>query len=293
MAWTYCNDARSKVASGGGRSIGGTSLTVVDGSKYQDTAGNPPSPSAPAKLTIIRWSGSDYSVVTVLKCTGRSGNVLAVDGAADSYADAAVLADDVAMCGPTAGDLEKLQADIAANAAALAGKEPTLSTGSTSQYFRGDKSLATFSISGLIDVPTDGSIAIEGGSGTAASPYRLRARSLVCLGRWGTSTDVAGATGLMLRATSAPAACTPYKILIQAPTNPSGAGGGATVQVKVGGADLLTTAASLAAGSTAVLAVTSGWAISSIADGAQVQPSISAIGGDVRGLLVEVWGRIA
>lgn len=119
----------------------------------------------------------------------------------------------------------------------------------------------------------------------------VRARPIVCLGRWGTPTDAAGATGLMTRDTSAPMACVPYKIRIKAPTNPSGAGGGATIQVKVDGSDLLTAAYSLASGTTAWVTVSSGFALSSIADGASVQPSISAIGGDVRGLIVEVWAR--
>lgn len=147
MPTTFCNDARSKVAAGGGRSIGGTSITVEDGSKYQGTTGSAPSVGSPAKLTIIRWTSStDYIVVVVLLCTGRAGNVLTIAGAAEGYSDAAVLAGDYVMVGPTAGDLETLQAAIATNAAAIAGKQDALGAGAVSTSMLADSGVTTVKI---------------------------------------------------------------------------------------------------------------------------------------------------
>ena len=62
---------------------------------------------------------------------GLSGVVVGHDFQIDP---AAVLADDYAMCGPTAGDMEALQAADAANASAIAGKQDTLGAGSVNRF---------------------------------------------------------------------------------------------------------------------------------------------------------------
>lgn len=263
MATTYCNDARSKVAPSGGRAIAGTSLTVVDGSKFQGTTGAAPSPSSPAKLTIIRYTSAiDYIVVTVLKCTGRTGNVLTIDGATESYADAAVLDGDLVFCGPTAGDMEALQAGIAANAAGL----------------------ANLSIAGLIAVPTDGSILIESGAGTAASPYRLRAARRTTIG-WMVAADAAGATGDAADPVPAPYLCRMVSARMHCRTNPTLV---LTAQVKVAGSNHLATALSIAGGSTTPSERTSDFATPSIAKGAAIVPNWSALPSDARGVVITV-----
>ncbi len=146
-------------------------------------------------------------------------------------------------------------------------------------------------VSGLIAIPNDGSIAVEGGDGTAASPLRLRARPLVDLGTWGTPTGAPAASGAQTRSKAAPVACQPLVLTLHADVNPAGVGGGAKVQVKVDGVDLLTTPAELAAGSTAAVVVSAGWAALSLLAGAKVQPHLSDVGADVRGLVIDLQGR--
>ena len=147
-------------------------------------------------------------------------------------------------------------------------------------------------VAGLVAVPADGSIKITG-LGTLASPYVLRACGLVKLGTWTTPIDGSPASGPMTQAEAVPVDAAPALVLIHAATNPAGAGGGATVQIKVGGANLLTTAATYAAATTSTTIVSTGFALATLAAGAKVLPELTgSLGADVRGLTVTVYGRV-
>ena len=147
-------------------------------------------------------------------------------------------------------------------------------------------------VAGLVAVPADGSIKITG-LGTLASPYVLRACGLVKLGTWTTPIDGSPASGPMTQAEAVPVDAAPALVLIHAATNPAGAGGGATVQIKVGGANLLTTAATYAAATTSTTIVSTGFALSTLAAGDKVLPELTgSLGADVRGLTVTVYGRV-
>ena len=148
-------------------------------------------------------------------------------------------------------------------------------------------------VAGLIDLPTDGSIAIESGAGTAASPYKLRAVQEVLIARWRTPIDAAVAGGDFDQWASAPVAISSLRVIVTALANPAGATGGASVQIKVAGSSVLGSALALAAGSTGPSEDSaSGSPIA--AKGAAILPTVvGATGADVRGLLVSVYGRPA
>jgi hypothetical protein len=140
----------------------------------------------------------------------------------------------------------------------LATKENTLPSGGTSgQFLRHDK--------------------------TWGAPQK----GLIHVGRWSTPTDSAASTGEMdARLIASPMAAVPAYVLLSAVANATGA----SVQVSVGGVDLFASPVTLAGGTTNPMIVSS-FALGSIAAGSPVKPSITAIGGDVRGLVVDVWAR--
>jgi hypothetical protein len=112
-------------------------------------------------------------------------------------------------------------------------------------------------------------------------------KGLVHIGRWSTSTTAAASTGEMDgRLIASPVGATPARVLISATANTTGA----SVQITVGGSNLFSSAVTLAGGTTNPMIVSS-FALGSIAAGSPVKPSITAIGGDVRGLVVDVWAR--
>lgn len=106
MANTYADSANTKAISPG-RALGGATLTLTTGAGVNFGA---PTPSAPMRVGVYR-NGSIVPL-TVLKCTGRTGDVLTISGTMDGYADAAVLAGDVIDHGVFAGDMDDLQAAI-------------------------------------------------------------------------------------------------------------------------------------------------------------------------------------
>ena len=147
-------------------------------------------------------------------------------------------------------------------------------------------------VTGLIATPTDGSVILTG-SGTAADPYKPRAVPEVLIGRWRTPTTAAASTGDMDQGDAAPAALSSLRVVVTALANPAGATGGASVQLKIGGTTALASALSLPAGSLGpVEASVPG--VTPAAKGAMILPALTgSVGGDVRGLLVTVWGRYA
>jgi len=100
----HVNNAIGNAAAG--REIGGETLTLRtdDGARFGS-----PSPAAPLRLSIFR----DGSPLTILKCIGVEGDALTIDGTADGYDDAEVLAGDLVANVPTAGDFTELAELIA------------------------------------------------------------------------------------------------------------------------------------------------------------------------------------
>lgn len=165
----------------------------------------------------------------------------------------------------------------------LAGKQNTLPVGTTAQYFRGDQSLATFSVAGCFSFPSDGSIAIASGSGTAADPYVLRAKRRKTIA-WIVADVAAGATGDAATAVPAPFACKLVAARMYCRTNPTGTILG---QVKAGGSNQLGSSLSLAAGVAGPVSATIG-SPPSIALNALIVATWSALPSDARGVVVEI-----
>jgi hypothetical protein len=112
-------------------------------------------------------------------------------------------------------------------------------------------------------------------------------KGLVHIGRWSTSTTAAASTGEMdSRLVASPVDAAPAQVLISATANTTGA----SVQITVGGSNLFASAVTLAGGTTNPI-ILSSFALPTIPAGSPVKPSITAIGGDVRGLVVDVWAR--
>lgn len=101
VPYSYADAATSTAASP--RSVGGASLSVTTGTGARFGAS---SPSISAPMSIAVWRGATF--VTVLKCTGVTGDVLTIAGAWDDHADAAIQASDDLFNGPTKKDLNEL-----------------------------------------------------------------------------------------------------------------------------------------------------------------------------------------
>lgn len=178
-----------------------------------------------------------------------------------------------------------LKGNGTAISAATAGTDyqSPITTGTTSQYIRGDLSLATFAVSGCFSFPSDGSLAIVSGSGTLASPYVLRSRRIKTIG-WIVADTAAGSTGDASTVVYAPFACKLTAARMWARTNPTST---ITGQVKGAGSNLLGSALSLASGAAGPTSAT----IStppSIAAGAAIVATWSAMPADSRGVVIEI-----
>ena len=304
-------------------------LTVQSGhgSRFAHPTYGAPSASRPLYLQV----GSDATAPAegYLKCTGRTGDQLAVELLSGYVLTgrtvaAGVVAAMLEAAPDTIAGLVSAGANVAITGAGTEADPLTIAaTGGGAPGPKGDKGdtgdqgpqgpqgpqgdpgaggakgdkgdtgdAGPNTVSGLITVPADGSIKITG-LGTLASPYVLRACGLVKLGTWTTPIDGSPASGPMTQAEAVPVDAAPALVLIHAATNPAGAGGGATVQIKVGGANLLTTAATYAAATTSTTIVSTGFALSTLAAGAKVLPELTgSLGADVRGLTVTVYGRV-
>lgn len=104
MYW-HVNNAVSNVAPEQYRDVGGDRLTLVDASRF-----GAPSPAAPLRASIFRGGVP----LTILRCVGRDGNELLIDGAADGYNDEAIGPGDLVVNTPTAGDFNDVAEAIAA-----------------------------------------------------------------------------------------------------------------------------------------------------------------------------------
>lgn len=288
------------------------------GSRFVHPTHGPPSPSRPLLLQV----GADPAgpAEGYLECTGVVGDQLTVtllggyvqtgravaagvvaamlEAAPDTIAGLVSAGANVAITG---AGTEADPLTIAATGGGAPGPQgpqgdPGPAGAGGAKGDKGDKGdtgdAGPNTVSGLITVPADGSVKITG-LGTLASPYVLRACGLVKLGTWTTPIDGSPASGPMTQAEAVPVDAAPALVLIHAATNPAGAGGGATVQIKVGGANLLTTAATYAAATTSTTIVSTGFALATLAAGAKVLPELTgSLGADVRGLTVTVYGRV-
>ncbi|WP_337175370.1 hypothetical protein [Paludisphaera sp.] len=179
-------------------------------------------------------------------------------------ADASVLASYATTSALTSGLATKADASALAGYATttalttgLAGKQDSLPAGSSGQFLAHDRI------------------------------FRTPPKGLIHLGRWSTPTTSAGSTGEMDgRLVASPVAAVPAYVVLSAIVNTTGA----SVQITVGGSNLFALAITLAGGTTAPTAFTA-FNLGSIPALAAVKPSITAIGGDVRGLVVDVYGR--
>ena len=270
------------------------------GSRFVHPTHGPPSPSRPLLLQV----GADPAgpAEGYLECTGVVGDQLTVT-LLGGYVQtgravaAGVVAAMLEAAPDTIAGLIAEGANVTITGAGTEADPLTIAaTGGGAPGPKGDKGdtgdAGPNTVSGLITVPADGSIKITG-LGTLASPYVLRACGLVKLGTWTTPIDGSPASGPMTQPEAVPVDAAPALVLIHAATNPAGAGGGATVQIKVGGANLLTTAATYAAATTSTTIVSTGFALATLAAGDKVLPELTgSLGADVRGLTVTVYGRV-
>lgn len=93
------------------RSLGEPTLTVADGSAFGS-----PTPETPLRVSV--YDSATLAPKTILKCVGRSGDDLDIDGPDDGKADAAVDVGDLVVGSPwTAGAVQEVYDAIAAGGA--------------------------------------------------------------------------------------------------------------------------------------------------------------------------------
>jgi len=129
---------------------------------------------------LASWTQMAYPASPVGSVAGRTGAVtLTADDLTDATATGKALVR--AVDGPAAraaigagtssvvvGTGSGQAADGAATASALSGKEPTVAAGSSSQYYRGDKSWATLNAAAIQDATTVGKAVLTAASQDAA-----------------------------------------------------------------------------------------------------------------------------
>ncbi len=132
--WVYRDKAGSTAASA--RLVGGNSLSVQTGHGVK--FGDDITPDSPMRITVYRGT----TLLGVLKCVGRTGDVLQIDGPVDDYADFAVQQNDKVGNIPLAGDFNDLWGEISTVIddivdlnTDLNDKEDKLPTGGTSGQF--------------------------------------------------------------------------------------------------------------------------------------------------------------
>lgn len=302
------------------RSPGGPTLVLQSGGGAAFAAGAP-TLGVPMPVAIFR--GEPPALLGAVLVSAVAGDSMTVAGPVPGMVDPSIQPGDTAARVPLAADLAALWAAIEAvettpgpkgdkgdqgdpgadgakgdpGADGAPGSPGTPGTNGAdglpgAKGDKGDKGDAgdpgPNTIGGLIAMPTDGSIALESGDGTAASPYKLRATPEILLGHWRTPVGSAGASGDMDQAVPAPVALASIRVVVSAVTNPSGATGGASTQVKVAGAAVLASALALADGSLGPVEASK---VGAVAKGDLILPSLTATNSGVRGLLVSVYGR--
>lgn len=91
------------------RAVAGPTLTLATGKGALVAAGSP-TPDAPMPIVVYRGS----TFLTILRCEGVAGDVLAINGTMFGKADASINVGDAAYNAPTAGDLKALWDAVAA-----------------------------------------------------------------------------------------------------------------------------------------------------------------------------------